>query len=118
MLKGPDTDTNLHVLPPGTPEAERTLRFRDRLRASEADRELYERTKRQLAARNWTYVLQYSDAKTEVIEKILARSQQNTLTECQWARRGLALSSSIAADETAGSVLPERSMRQRGLTGA
>jgi hypothetical protein len=40
------------------------------------------------------------------------------LTECQWACRGLALGLSIAADETAGSVLPERSRRQRGLTGA
>ncbi len=78
MLKGPDTNINLHVLPPGSPETERTLRFRDHLRASEADPELYERTKRQLAARHWTYLQQYSDAKTEVIETILARGQQST----------------------------------------
>lgn len=78
MLAGPDTDINLHVLPPGSTETERTLRFRDRLRASEADRELYERTKRQLAARQWTHLRQYTDAKAEVIETILARYPQNT----------------------------------------
>lgn len=74
-LKGPDTDVNLHVHPPGSPEIERHLRFRDRLRASEADRELYEQAKRELAGKRWTYVQQYSDAKTGVIEAILARSQ-------------------------------------------
>ncbi len=81
MLAGPDTDINLHVLPPGSAETERTLRFRDRLRASEADRELYERTKRQLAARQWTHLRQYTDAKAEVIETILARCPQNTTGE-------------------------------------
>jgi GrpB-like predicted nucleotidyltransferase (UPF0157 family) len=77
MLTGPDTEINLHVLPPESAETERTLRFRDRLRASEADRELYERTKRQLAARQWTHLRQYTDAKAEVIETILARCPQN-----------------------------------------
>lgn len=74
-LKGPDTDVNLHIHQPGSPEIERHLRFRDHLRASEADRELYEKTKRQLAGKQWTYIQQYADAKTEVIEAILARSQ-------------------------------------------
>jgi GrpB-like predicted nucleotidyltransferase (UPF0157 family) len=78
MLSGPDTDINLHVLPPGSIETERTLRFRDRVRASEADRELYERTKRQLAARQWSHLRQYTDAKAEVIEMILARCPRRT----------------------------------------
>jgi GrpB-like predicted nucleotidyltransferase (UPF0157 family) len=70
-FKGPDTDVNLHVHPPGSPEIERHLRFRDRLRDNETDRKLYEMTKRQLASRHWTYIQQYADAKSEVIETIL-----------------------------------------------
>jgi GrpB-like predicted nucleotidyltransferase (UPF0157 family) len=70
-LKGPDTDINLHVHPPDSPEIGRHLRFRDRLRADPADRKRYERVKRQLAGRQWTYVQQYADAKTEVITAIM-----------------------------------------------
>ncbi len=74
VLKGPDTDVNLHVLSPGCVEIDRMLRFRDRLRAHDVDRALYERTKRELAARAWKHVQHYADAKTEVIEQILARA--------------------------------------------
>jgi GrpB-like predicted nucleotidyltransferase (UPF0157 family) len=73
-LKGPDTDINLHVHHPDSPEVGRHLRFRDRLRASAADRELYQRTKRELAARHWAYIQQYADAKSDVVEDILGRS--------------------------------------------
>jgi GrpB-like predicted nucleotidyltransferase (UPF0157 family) len=73
-LKGPDTDINLHVHGPASPEIERHLRFRDHLRADDADRELYQRTKRELAARPWTYIQQYADAKSAVVEEILRRS--------------------------------------------
>jgi GrpB-like predicted nucleotidyltransferase (UPF0157 family) len=73
VLKGPDTDINLHVHPAGSPEISRNLRFRDHLRADDADRELYQRTKRELATRNWTYIQQYADAKSGVVEDILRR---------------------------------------------
>jgi GrpB-like predicted nucleotidyltransferase (UPF0157 family) len=73
VLKGPDTDINLHVHPAGSPEISRKLRFRDHLRADDADRELYQRTKRELATRNWTYIQQYADAKSGVVEDILRR---------------------------------------------
>jgi GrpB-like predicted nucleotidyltransferase (UPF0157 family) len=73
-LKGPDTDINLHVHGPASPEIERQLRFRDHLRADDADRELYQRAKRELAARDWTYIQQYADAKSAVVEEILRRS--------------------------------------------
>jgi GrpB-like predicted nucleotidyltransferase (UPF0157 family) len=72
-LKGPDTDINLHVHGPDSPEIGRHLAFRDHLRADAADRELYERTKRELAARDWTYIQQYADAKSGVVEDILRR---------------------------------------------
>jgi GrpB-like predicted nucleotidyltransferase (UPF0157 family) len=71
MLKGPDTDVNLHVFSAGCLEIERMLTFRDRLRADPADRERYEAAKRDLAARRWRYVQHYADAKTVVIEAIL-----------------------------------------------
>jgi GrpB-like predicted nucleotidyltransferase (UPF0157 family) len=48
--------------------------FRDQLRTNEADRELYERTKRELAAREWAYTQDYADAKTGVVEEIIARA--------------------------------------------
>lgn len=74
-LKGPDTDINLHVHQPGSPEIERHLRFRDRLRSSDDDRRLYEDTKRRLAAQEWTYIQQYADAKNEIVAEILNRAR-------------------------------------------
>jgi GrpB-like predicted nucleotidyltransferase (UPF0157 family) len=73
VLKGTGVAINLHVLPPQSPEIDRYLRFRGQLRADESDRELYERTKRELSGRTWTYVQQYADAKSQVVEAILAR---------------------------------------------
>jgi GrpB-like predicted nucleotidyltransferase (UPF0157 family) len=51
------------------------LGFRDWLRAHPDDRQLYERTKRELAAKDWKYVQNYADAKTEVVEEIIARAR-------------------------------------------
>jgi GrpB-like predicted nucleotidyltransferase (UPF0157 family) len=75
VFKGPDTDVNLHVFSPGCVEIDRMLRFRDWLRGNAADRELYERAKRELARRDWKYTQNYADAKTTVVEGILARAQ-------------------------------------------
>ncbi len=75
MFKGPDTDVNLHVFSAGCPEIDRHLIFRDWLRGNEADRELYARTKRELAKRDWQYTQNYADAKTDVIAEILARAR-------------------------------------------
>jgi GrpB-like predicted nucleotidyltransferase (UPF0157 family) len=75
-FKGPDTNINLHVYSPGCPEIERYLLFRDRLRGHPGDREHYQRAKRELVERDWTYVQQYADAKTEVVEAIIARARE------------------------------------------
>jgi GrpB-like predicted nucleotidyltransferase (UPF0157 family) len=74
LLKGPDTNINLHVFSAGCPEIERHLAFRDWLRQNPTDRELYARTKRELAAREWKFVQNYADAKTAVVEQILTRA--------------------------------------------
>ncbi|WJV50778.1 GrpB family protein [Streptomyces flavofungini] len=65
---------NLHVFPAGCEETARMLRFRDWLRAHDDDRDLYARTKRALAERTWEYLQNYADAKTGVVEEILARA--------------------------------------------
>jgi len=75
MFEGPDTDINLHVFSSRCPEVERMLLFRDRLRDDEADRELYGRTKRELARRRWKYVDDYAQAKGAVVEEILSRAR-------------------------------------------
>jgi GrpB-like predicted nucleotidyltransferase (UPF0157 family) len=74
LFKGPDADVNLHVFAAGSSEIQRMLAFRDWLRRHDDERLLYERTKRELAARDWTYVQQYADAKTEIVEAIMARA--------------------------------------------
>jgi GrpB-like predicted nucleotidyltransferase (UPF0157 family) len=74
LLRGQDPPVNLHVFPPGCEEVERMRVFRDHLRANEADRELYASAKRELAAREWKYVQNYADAKSEVVQEILARA--------------------------------------------
>lgn len=74
LLKGPDTNVNLHVFSRGSVELDRMVGFRDWLRTHPEDRELYERTKRELAARTWRHVQHYADAKTAVVEEIIARA--------------------------------------------
>ncbi len=49
------------------------LMFRNWLRSNAADRDLYARTKRALAQKEWKHVQDYADAKTVIIEEILAR---------------------------------------------
>ena len=78
MLRGGDEDVNLHVFSAGCPEIERMLRFRDRLRSNAPDRERYEAAKRELAARDWRHVQDYADAKTDVIDEIVARASART----------------------------------------
>lgn len=73
-LKGPDTNINLHVHSPTSPEIERHLLFRDWLRENGADRELYESTKRELSTKGFTYIQEYADAKTAVVSEIMARA--------------------------------------------
>ncbi len=74
VFKGPDTNVNLHVFSAGCPELERMVGFRDWLRTHDDDRVLYESTKRELIDRPWTYVQEYADAKTAVVEAIAARA--------------------------------------------
>jgi GrpB-like predicted nucleotidyltransferase (UPF0157 family) len=75
MFRDPDANVQVHVLSEGCPEIERMLLFRDRLRINHADRELYERKKRELAREEWKFVQNYADAKGDVVEGIIARAR-------------------------------------------
>ena len=81
MFKRRGIDLNLHVFTAGSPEIDRVLLLRERLRNDPADRRLYEQTKRQLAARTWKYLQDYADAKSEVIEEILIRARAEQATD-------------------------------------
>jgi GrpB-like predicted nucleotidyltransferase (UPF0157 family) len=74
LLTDTDPDVSVHVYSAGSTEVQRNLMFRDRLRHVPAERELYEATKRELAARIWEYRQHYADAKSEVVEAIIARA--------------------------------------------
>jgi GrpB-like predicted nucleotidyltransferase (UPF0157 family) len=74
MLRTQAKDVHLHVYSPDSPEIARNLAFRDRLRTDAADRVLYADTKRRLAARTWPTMQHYAEAKTAVIEAIIARA--------------------------------------------
>ena len=79
MLKGAveGRTVHLHVFSAGCEEISRMVRFRDWLRADDADRNLYDRTKRELAQREWKHMQNYADAKTRVVEEIIARAQRS-----------------------------------------
>lgn len=79
LLKPPDIQGNLHVFSDGCEEIERMLLFRDWLRMHADDRLLYEETKRELAVRTWQYTQNYADAKTEVIQELMARARHNQI---------------------------------------
>jgi GrpB-like predicted nucleotidyltransferase (UPF0157 family) len=74
--EGAPHSVNVHVLSPGLGDAEiaRMLVFRDWLRSHVEDRERYAAVKRELAGRRWRHVQDYADAKTEVVDDILARA--------------------------------------------
>jgi len=74
MFRENETDVNLHVFSEGCEEVEKMLVFRDWLRENAADREHYERTKRELAKQKWKYGQNYADAKSAVVAEIMARA--------------------------------------------
>jgi GrpB-like predicted nucleotidyltransferase (UPF0157 family) len=74
MFRTPARDVHVHIWADTDPEVERCIAFRDRLRRSRADRDAYERLKRELAGREWRDMNDYADAKAGLIAEILARA--------------------------------------------
>lgn len=75
LLSPPGRSANIHVVSLGSTEIERWLTFRDRLRSHAGDRRLYEATKKELARRRWRDTDAYADAKSDVIEGIIAAAR-------------------------------------------
>lgn len=72
MFRTQALDVHIHVFSPESTEVKRHLLFRDHLIKNSEDRELYESTKRTLADRPWSDMNEYADAKSRIIEGILA----------------------------------------------
>ena len=75
MFRTPERDVHVHIYSAGCRENERCLIFRDRLRGNVDDRSRYEKTKRELAMKAWSDMNAYAEAKTMVIESIIAVAQ-------------------------------------------
>lgn len=75
MLRTPEKDVHVHVYSAGCQEIERYLTFRDRLRRNADDRNRYGQMKRDLATKEWGDMNEYAEAKTEVVESIIAAAQ-------------------------------------------
>ncbi|MCI4656706.1 GrpB family protein [Cryobacterium zhongshanensis] len=67
-------DVHIHILQSGDPAIDRYLLFRNRLRADADDRSLYEATKSALLSDGFDDMNAYAEAKTDVIEAIIARA--------------------------------------------
>ena len=74
MLWHDDPASHLHVFGADCVEVKRMIGFRDHLRSHPESREEYARTKQELASRRWAYGQDYADAKSQVIESILAEA--------------------------------------------
>ena len=77
LVRTPELDVHVHILETGDVAADDYLLLRDRLRTDQGDRELYERTKRDLVAQDWPDMNAYSDAKGQVIAEIKQRARDN-----------------------------------------
>jgi GrpB-like predicted nucleotidyltransferase (UPF0157 family) len=78
LVRTPERDVHVHILETYDPQIREYLLLRDHLRRDEADRKLYARTKRDLAAQDWPDMNAYADAKTDIISQIKERARQRT----------------------------------------
>jgi GrpB-like predicted nucleotidyltransferase (UPF0157 family) len=74
MVRTPELDVHVHVWPDGDPAVTAHVAFRNRLRQSTTDRDLYAATKRRLAEQDWPTMNDYARAKTDVIQQILSHT--------------------------------------------
>lgn len=80
VFTGRNVNLNLHVLSQGCEEIDRMLRFRDHLRADEKARARYAEVKHALAERTWDDIQDYADAKSEIVQDLLAEAEAEAET--------------------------------------
>lgn len=78
MFRTPGKDVHIHIYSAGCPRIRRNLIFRNRLRNNPDDRRRYEQTKRELATKEWPDMNAYAEAKSPVIESIIAAANAET----------------------------------------
>ena len=77
MFRTAAGDVHVHLWASDDSEIERHILFRDWLRENEMDRRLYKREKYRLAAMEWPTQNDYAEAKTPVINEIVARARES-----------------------------------------
>jgi GrpB-like predicted nucleotidyltransferase (UPF0157 family) len=87
MFRTPQLDVHVHVWRADDPEVRRYLLFRDQLRTDADDRARYEDLKRRLAEREWDEMNDYAQAKSELVEAILARAERQDVRGAAAPRR-------------------------------
>lgn len=75
MVRTPARDVHVHICSAGSDWERRHLLFRDWLRKDSADRDAYGALKRALAAQQWPDMNAYSEAKGDLIGRIMARAE-------------------------------------------
>lgn len=75
MVRTPALDVHIHIHESGDPAGIDYLLLRDHLRRDSADRELYERIKRELVRSDWPNMNAYAEAETAVITQIKERAR-------------------------------------------
>ncbi len=75
LVRTPARDVHVHVYERDDPAVEDYLLLRDHLRSDDADRALYENTKRSLLSARWDDMNDYAAAKTDVILAIKERAR-------------------------------------------
>ncbi|MCY7402589.1 MAG: GrpB family protein [Nocardioides sp.] len=81
MLRTPTLDAHVHVHESSDAAATHYLLLRDHLRCDDADRELYERTKREVVRADRADISAYADAKSALIAQIRGRSTGNVVAQ-------------------------------------
>lgn len=75
LVRTPARNVHVHVYGRGDTAVDEYLLLRERLRADEAERALYEGVKRDLIRQSWDDMNDYADAKTDVILAITSRAR-------------------------------------------
>lgn len=88
LLKGIGPAANVHVFGLWSSEVERYLIFRDLLRRDEKSRSEYEIAKRRLAAMEWPSTNDYAEAKSEIVQRLIALARGCHTEECAAGRNG------------------------------
>jgi GrpB-like predicted nucleotidyltransferase (UPF0157 family) len=78
MFRTPELDVHIHLFSTGCVEFTRHVIFRNWLRNHPEDRLHYESVKRRLAQEDWADMNAYANAKSEVVEAILARASESS----------------------------------------